>query len=267
MKPQTFVIVAFGILLLLGSSSLMAQTCETGCSDCTTWKVHDWNRPRPAIITPPTASTQDKAGTAPSDAIVLFDGSDMSNWRAMDGGVAKWIVNDDYMESVRGAGYVRTLQGFGDCQLHVEFRTPTPVKGESQGRGNSGVFMMAEYEIQVLDCYDNPTYADGTVGAIYGQCPPLVNAARQPGAWQVYDIIWEGPRFDWNGVCKPAYVTVILNGLLLHHRKELRGVTSHRVVTEYKKHDCQGPLMLQDHNNPTRFRNIWYRNLTGYDEG
>jgi hypothetical protein len=170
------------------------------------------------------------------------------------------------MEVVPGTGYIQTEVQFGDCQLHLEYAAPIEIKGESQGRGNSGVFLMGRYEVQVLDCYENPTYADGTTGAMYGQYPPLVNACRKPGEWQSFDIIWEGPRFADGGVVKPARITVMLNGILLHHATELRGPTAHKVVTEYETHPDVGPLELQDHGDLVRFRNIWYRPLKAYDE-
>ncbi len=233
----------------------------------TNWHVHDGTRPQPPAVTPGTASTQQAAGAPPSDAVILFDGTDLSGWVGKDGGEAQWKVESGYMEAVPKTGNIQTREHFGDCQLHLEWAAPLAVEGESQGRGNSGVFMMGRYEIQVLDCYDNPTYADGTTGAIYGQFPPLANACRPPGEWQVYDIIWEGPRFESEQLVRPAFVTVILNGIVLHHHTELMGVTSHRVLTTYEVHDPVGPLMLQDHTNPVRFRNIWYRPLKGYDEG
>jgi hypothetical protein len=175
-------------------------------------------------------------------------------------------VENGYLEVVAKTGDIQTREEFGDCQLHLEWAPPSEVVGDSQGRGNSGVFLMGRYEIQVLDCYDNPTYADGTTGAIYAQCPPLVNACRRPGEWNTYDIIWEAPRFEGEQVVRPAYVTVLLNGLVLHHRQELIGATTHRKVGEYTAHPPAGPLRLQDHGNPVRFRNIWYRPLTGYDQ-
>ena len=171
------------------------------------------------------------------------------------------------MESVKGAGYIQSKRKFGSCQLHVEFATPSTVKGSGQGRGNSGVFLMGLYEIQVLDCYDNPTYADGTAGAIYGEYPPLINACRKPGEWQTYDIVWKGPRFDGDTLTRPASVTVFLNGVLLQLDQPLIGPTGHRDVYAYKPHPETGPLALQDHGDLVRFRNIWYRPLTGYDEG
>ncbi len=232
----------------------------------TNWHVHDGNRPQPPLVTPGEFSTQQAPGAPPADAVILFDGTDLSGWERRDGGEAGWKVEDGYMEVVPGTGYIRSKQQFGDCHLHVEFRCPDEIKGESQGRGNSGVFLMGQYEIQVLDGHDNPTYADGTTGAIYGQYPPLANACRKPGEWNVYDIIWEAPRFEGDDLARPAYVTVILNGIVLHHHRELRGVTSHKVVTEYEPHGSVGPLDLQDHGDLVRFRNIWYRPLVGYDE-
>ncbi|NUP98366.1 MAG: DUF1080 domain-containing protein [Armatimonadetes bacterium] len=233
----------------------------------TTWRVHDGHRPQPRIVTPGTFSTQEKAGDPPSDAIILFDGSNFDQWVGRDGEAPKWKLEQDYMEVVGGAGNIKTRSQLGDIQLHLEFAAPVEVTGESQGRGNSGVFLMGLYEIQVLDCYDNPTYPDGTTGGLYGQCPPLVNACRKPGQWQQYDIIWEAPRWDDDCVIKPAYVTVLLNGIVLHHRKSLQGPTKHKQTTEYVKHPSVGPLELQDHRDAVRFRNIWYRPLTDYDQG
>ncbi len=232
----------------------------------TKWHVHDGNRPQPPVVTPGQSTTIDAPGAPPSDAVVLFDGTDLSGWESREGGEAGWKVENGYMEVVPGAGYIRSKEEFGDCQLHVEWAAPAEVRGESQGRGNSGVFLMGRYEVQVLDCYDNPTYPDGTTGALYGQYPPLVNACREPGQWQVYDIIWEAPRFEGEECVRPARITVLLNGIVLHHATELRGPTSHKVLTEYEPHPEVGPLELQDHGDPVRFRNIWYRPLKGYDE-
>jgi len=229
------------------------------------WHVHDGNRPQPKVVTPGTNSTQEAPGIPPSDAVILFDGTDLSGWVAKKGGEAGWKVEDGYMEVVPGTGNIQTKEQFGDCHLHLEFRSPHEVKGEGQGRGNSGVFLMGRYEIQVLDCYENPTYPDGTTGAIYGQFPPLANACRKPGEWSEYDIIWEAPRFEGNRVIRPAFVTVLLNGIVLHHHMELLGVTSHRVLTTYEPHGLVGPLELQDHGDLVRFRNIWYRPLPDYD--
>lgn len=230
-----------------------------------TWKVHDKNRPQARMVTPGSPFAQDKPASAPSDAIVLFDGKDLTNWRGRDG-AAKWKLENGYMEVVPSTGDIQTVQEFGDCQLHVEWAEPAVIKGESQGRGNSGVFLMGIYEIQVLDCFQNPTYADGTTGSIYGQWPPLVNACRKPGEWQAYDIIWLAPRFENGKLIRPAYVTVLQNGVLLHHHKMLIGPTCHRTVEPYKPHAPVGPLKLQDHGDLVRFRYIWYRPLRDYDE-
>src|SRR5512139_1557146 len=160
------------------------------------WLAHDRNRPQPTPVDPGSASSQEAPGKPPSDAVVLFSGRDLSAWVAMDGSPAKWIAKDGAMECSPGSGYIRTLQAFGDCQLHVEFATPAKAEGEGQGRGNSGVFFgLDRYEIQVLDSFDNKTYADGSAASVYIQYPPLVNASRPPGQWQSYDIVWTAPRF------------------------------------------------------------------------
>lgn len=224
---------------------------------------HDRSRPQPPVITPAVASTQDQVGKAPSDAVVLFDGKDLSRWVSMDGSPTKWITRDGYMECVRGSGYVRTLQNFGDCQLHVEWATPVPAHGEGQGRGNSGVFLgLDRYEIQVLDSYGSKTYADGSAGAIYGQYPPLANACRPPGEWQVYDIIYTAPRFDAEGkLLSPVRLTVFHNGVLVQNNVQLTGPTSWLERAPYQYHPEKQPISLQDHGNPVRFRNIWVREL------
>jgi len=220
------------------------------------YRVHDSDRPQPAIVTP------GGHGSPPSDAVVLFDGTSLAAWQSVKGGPAGWKVEHGYMEVVPKSGDIRTEQEVGDCQLHLEWAAPAEVKGDSQGRGNSGVFMMGRYEIQVLDCFDNPTYADGTAAAIYGEFPPLVNACRKPGEWQVYDIIWTAPRFNGAQLAAPAYLTMLFNGVLVHNHQALIGPTSHRKVVPWEAHPPVGPLRLQDHNNPMRFRNIWYRALT-----
>jgi hypothetical protein len=219
------------------------------------YRVHDSDRPQPAIVTP------GGHGSPPSDAVVLFDGTSLAAWQSVKGGAAGWKVENGYMEVVPKSGDIRTGQEFGDCQLHLEWAAPAEVKGDSQGRGNSGVFMMGRYEIQVLDCYDNPTYADGTAAAIYGEFPPLVNACRKPGEWQAYDILWTAPRFNGEQLAAPAYLTMLFNGVLVHNHQALIGPTSHRKVVPWEAHPPVGPLRLQDHGNPMRFRNIWYRPL------
>ncbi len=234
------------------------------------YRVHDSTRPQPPVVTP-----GEDPGAPPSDGIMLFDGSDLSEWESVKtpGEDAGWKLENGYMEAVKGSGDIRTHKQWGDCQLHVEWSAPEKVEGDSQGRGNSGVFLHSSegypgYEIQVLDCYDNPTYADGTAGAIYGQFPPLVNACRKPGEWQSYDIIFEAPTWDEGWLVVPAAVTVIQNGVLLHHRQEAMGPTGHKNVATYSTPDPDvGGLRLQDHGDAVRFRNIWVRSLAGYDAG
>jgi hypothetical protein len=213
------------------------------------WRVHDAARPNPPVVTP-------GAGTAPpSDAIVLFDGASTDAW---SGG--PWDVVDGALV-VNGKGALETKERFGDVQLHVDWASPADVQGESQGRGNSGVFLMGRYEVQVLDSYDNKTYADGQAAALYGQYPPLVNACRKPGEWQSYDIVFEAPRFDGDALAKPARVTVLQNGVLVQNARELLGATAHRTVAKYVAHPSEAPIELQDHGNPVRYRNIWVRRL------
>jgi len=209
---------------------------------------------------PPVVTPGESGAQPPSDAVVLFNGKDLSNWKNGE----NWQVKDGAFYS--GKGPIVSEEEFGDCQLHIEWATPFEVKGNGQGRGNSGVFLMGLYEIQVLDGYDNPTYADGITGAIYGQFPPLVNATRPPGEWQAYDIIFEAPVYEGETLKSPAYLTVILNGILLHNRKEAMGPTGHKNLSSYGKvHGPTGPLKLQDHGDLVRYRNIWIRNLTDYD--
>jgi hypothetical protein len=226
------------------------------------WKIHDPNRPLPPVIDPGTASTPDAPGRPPSDAVVLFDGKDLSHWADKDGKPAPWKVESGYMEVLPKSGYIYTREPFGDCQLHVEFAEPLPAVGESQERGNSGVFLHGLYEIQVLDSYQNKTYADGEASAVYGQYPPLVNASRPPGQWQTYDIVFHGPRFDKAGkLLSPARVTVLRNGVLVQDNVELTGPTAHGERPPYKPTPEKLPLALQDHGNPVRYRNIWIREL------
>ena len=247
-------------LLLLAVIALFAQLCFGQAP--MKWKIHDLNRPTPPVIDPGTASTQDAAGRPPSDAVVLFDGKDLSHWADKDGKPAKWKVENGYAEVVADTGYIATRDSFGDCQLHVEFSEPTPPQGESQERGNSGVFPMGLYEIQVLDSYENKTYADGQASAVYGQYPPLVNASRPPATWQSYDIIFHRPRFAADGkVLHPARVTILHNGVLTQDNVELTGPTAHGSRPPYKKHAEKLPLQLQDHGHPVRYRNIWIREL------
>lgn len=229
------------------------------------WRVHDDARPRPRIVDPGTASSPFEPGTPPSDAIVLFDGTDLSQWvqRGRRGEILEpaWKVEQGCMEVVPGTGSHRTKAAFGNVQLHIEWATPATIKGASQARGNSGVLIMELYEIQILDSYENISYADGQAGAVYGQYPPSVNASRKPGEWQTYDIVFEAPRFDGDKLEKPAIVTVFHNGVLLHHRRELMGPMRHKKPSEYTAHAPERPLLLQAHGSPVRYRNIWARRL------
>lgn len=230
----------------------------------TQWHVHDGERPQPRVVTPGEPGTQQKPGTAPGDAVVLMNGKDLSKWRSGKD-ACKWKLEDG--AAIAGGGDIQTADEFGpDFQLHLEWAEPVPAKGESQGRGNSGVFLFGRYEIQVLDCYENQTYPDGQTGAIYAQKPPLVNACRPPGQWQTYDIICEGPRFNEDGtVAKKMIVTVLHNGLVVQNHTELIGETQHKVGGPYHKHGEKGPIRLQDHGNPVRFRNIWIREFKPTD--
>lgn len=211
----------------------------------------------PAIVTPGVTNAD-----PPSDAIVLFNGKDLSHWRTDSGGPAKWIVRDGYMEVNPGTGGIATVEKFGDVQLHIEWATPSVVKGEGQERGNSGVFLMERYEVQVLDSYQNETYYHGQAGSVYKQYPPLVNASRKPGEWQTYDIIFHAPRFDEMGkVVDRARMTVLHNGVLIQNNVEVYGLTYHDRAPVYIAHAPQESLALQDHGNPVRYRNIWIRRL------
>lgn len=224
------------------------------------WAVHDESRPRPPVVTPGKVTPPESFRTAPSDAQVLFGGKDLSNWQAPDGGEPTWKVASGYMEAA-GKG-LQTKGEFGDCQLHVEWASPEKVEGDGQGRGNSGVYFMGRYEVQVLDSYENQTYADGQAGALYGQYPPLANACLPPGEWQVYDIVFHRPHFGDNGaVTRPATMTVFHNGVLVQDHAELRGTTTHKSPGVYKQHADKLPIDLQFHGNPVRFRNIWIRQL------
>jgi len=225
------------------------------------WRVHDSKRPQPTVITPGATSFS----SAPSDGVVLFDGTNLAKWKSGDGD-AKWKVEDGHFEVVRGTGSITSRDEFGDCQIHLEFMAPNPPKGSDQGRGNSGVFLLGRYEFQVLDCYDNKTYADGMTGSIYGQTPPLVNACRPPGEWQTYDIVFVGPRFDGEKLIAPATATVFLNGVLVQNATPLIGSTEHRAVGKYTPHPTKGAISLQDHGDPVRFRNIWIREIGPYAE-
>jgi len=211
---------------------------------------------------PPVVSAP--AGAVPSDATVLFDGRNLDAWQSINGGApAPWVVQDGAMVVVPKTGDIMTKASFGDIQLHLEFREPTPVVGNSQGRGNSGVFFMGLYELQVLDCYDNPTYVNGQTGSVYKQTIPLVNACRPPGEWQTYDAVWIAPRFAPDGsLVSPARLTVFQNGVLIQHDIRIYGPTIYQGRPHYVPHAARLPLELQEHHNPVAFRNIWVRELS-----
>jgi len=262
MKPKNGALLAILILLTAMGVLTLAQDSPVGYTDTPMlpdlpYRVHDPARPHPRVVTPSA-----QPGGAPSDAIVLFDGKDLSQWTPTR---QPWKVENGYMEVASNAGDLRTKDKFGDVQLHIEWAAPAQIRGNSQNRGNSGVFLQGRYEVQVLDSSANLTYADGQAGAIYGQWPPLVNPARKPGEWQSYDIVFEAPRFEGQRLVKPAYLTVFLNGVLLHNRKEVMGPTVHRQLAKYAPQPEEDSLVLQDHQNPVRYRNIWVRRLATYD--
>lgn len=225
----------------------------------TEWHVHDGLRPQPAVVTP-----GESVGLAPSDATILFDGSNLD---AFQGG--PWALEDGVM-TVNGTGDLQTKESFGDCQLHLEWRPPVQEEGQNlrgQGRHNSGVFFIGRYEVQILDCFGNQTYPDGMTASLYGQEPPMVNACRPAGEWQTYDIMFQGPRFDGEGaLISPAVVTVLHNGVTVQHARPLLGPTKHKRVADYATpHGEMGPIKLQDHGNPVSFRNMWVRPLKRAD--
>lgn len=229
------------------------------------WAIHDMNRPQPPRVEPGTFSTQEEPGKPPSDAVVLFGGAqnEIEKWQAdkTPAEPTKWIVKDNALQCVPGSGYIRSKEEFGDCQLHIEWSAPSRVEGDSQGRGNSGVFLMGQVEIQVLDNYDNPTYADGFASSVYGINPPLVNPLRKPGEWQTYDIVFRRPIFKDGKEIDPGYITVFVNGVLTQDHTPLEGGGGHMKRSKARAFPDKGPLKLQDHGNPVRYRNIWYRPL------
>jgi hypothetical protein len=215
---------------------------------------HDPDRPLPPEVTPGGPSTAERAGSAPSDARVLFDGTDLSQWQP-----SQWRIEDD--ELIVTEGDLVSRESFGDCQLHVEWQAPDPPRGPQMNRGNSGVFFMKRYEVQICDSYTEKIYPDGSAAAIYGETPPLVNATLPPGQWQTYDIVFTAPRFKDDKLVKPATVTMFHNGLLVHLNTEIHGPCAWRVIKPYEPHPAREPLVLQAHGNPVRFRNIWIRPL------
>jgi hypothetical protein len=251
------------ILLLFGVALALPLAVRAQGAD---WPQHSRERPQPRVV---NAGIGALPVPSPADAVVLFDGRDLSHWESDRGGPADWrLVEGRAMEvkshlagAITGGG-IHTKDTFGDVQLHVEWASPKPARGKDQDRGNSGVFLMSKYEVQVLDSYENVTYADGAAAAVYGQYPPLVNASRPPGEWQSYDIVFHRPRFDAAGkVVAPARLTVFHNGLLVQDDVSLLGPTSHMRRDPYVAHADRLPIALQDHGHPVRFRNIWARDL------
>ncbi|MGC6455260.1 MAG: 3-keto-disaccharide hydrolase [Coraliomargaritaceae bacterium] len=226
------------------------------------WAVHDQNRPQPPVIV-----AGKNPGDPPSDAVILFDGTESSlqNWKhakPKDERKEDWSVDDGALLCSPGAGYLQSVEAFGDCQLHLEWSAPVEIKGSGQGRGNSGVFLMGMVEVQILDNYENPTYVDGMAGSIYGVMPPAVNALRPPGEWQSYDIIFRRPIVREGKLLDAGSITVLCNGVLIQQVQNLEGGGGHRKRKNLNRFFPEkGPLLLQDHGNPVRFRNIWVRSL------
>lgn len=242
--------IVFACLMFASSATAFAQ--RTGDP-----KLTEMWEPKAPIVTPGKTSTD-----PPSDAIVLFDGKTLDKWVSEKGGPAQWTIADGAMTVKPQAGGIVTKEGFGDCQMHIEWRTPVVVKGEGQGRGNSGIFLMGKYELQVLDSYNNTTYSNGQAGSIYKQHIPQANASRPPGEWQSYDIIFTAPTFYEDGRIKsPARITVLHNGVLVQNNTTIWGSTQYIGIANYEKHSAKEPIMLQDHGDLVSFRNIWIRPL------
>ncbi len=250
------------LLLLLGTLTTNAQKKSDPDSLAKEASKTEIWEPIPAIVTPGKNSFE-----APSDAIVLFNGKNTNAFQKIDGSPVGWKIDQQgILNVVKGSGYIQTKESFGSCQLHIEWRTPLAIAGSSQTRGNSGIFLMGRYELQVLDSYNNPTYANGQAGSIYKQYIPLVNACKKPGEWQSYDIIFTAPQFFSDGTLQqPAYITVLQNGVLIQNHVAIKGNTEWVGAPAYKAHNAKEPLAIQDHGldggNPDSFRNIWIRNL------
>jgi hypothetical protein len=241
----------FVIFCLLAAIAPFAQSQITDPKATEVWS------PEPRLVTPGEGTK------APSDAIVLFDGTNFGEWLSdKDGTEAKWTLNGDGSATVLpNAGDIRTKRSFGDCQLHLEYRAPVVVKGEGQGRGNSGIFLQNRYEVQVLDCYQNRTYSNGQTGSIYKQTIPLANVCRKPGEWQTYDILYTAPRFNADGILvAPGRVTVLHNGVVVQLNTEIKGTTEYIGLPKNEAHG-KAPLKLQDHGDLVSYRNIWIREL------
>jgi len=270
MVNRALCITLVGGIVFVLAGTLIGQQAPVGYDDTPMqpsgrWRIHDGARPQPRVVKPGDPGPM-RPAPAPQDAIVLVgSGDDRSAWQMMDGSPVTWAMSNGVLST--GKGFIRTRAEFTDVQLHVEFATPKEVKGDSQGRGNSGVFLGGKFEIQVLDSYQNRTYSDGSAAAMYGQYPPLVNASRPPGEWQAYDVVYKAPRFTAGATLEsPAVVTVFHNGIVVHHATPFWGPTQHKKIDPYVPETAKGPLSLQDHGNPVRYRNIWIRALKGYDE-
>ena len=250
------------LAILFAAGGLASAAFFQGLPGGFKYEVHDKNRPQPAVVAPGLGCQS----SAPSDAIVLFGGGTAADTSAFvkagGGGPAGWSAADGVMTVVPGTGDIETKQHFGDCQLHVEWMVPTGLKCEGQHGCNSGVFFFGRYELQVLNSNGNQTYCDGMAGALYGQYPPLVNACRAQGEWNTYDIIFRGPRFDASaGIVRTASMTVLFNGVLVQDDVEMLGATAHAARAKYSPHGETGPIKIQDHGDPLKFRNIWVRPL------
>ena len=258
--PSRFYKLAFlGLIAIAGLIAGLSADEVRHMVSHSRWKQHDNHRPRPAVVEP---AGNPVMTPAPSDAVILFDGTNLDGWQTPEGAAAPWKVSGGFLEVAPGTGPIQTKMKFGDVQLHVEWASPNPPVGKGQDRGNSGIFLMGLYELQVLDSYRADTYTDGQAGAIYGQFPPLSNASRPPGEWQSYDVAFRRPRFDKDGkLTEPARLTLFHNGILVQNNEELFGRTSWLVFQPYEAHPDQGPIQLQDHGHPVRFRNMWIRDL------
>jgi len=277
MKRQLTVLAAFvlSVLALSARAEEKKEEHKVGYKDTPMlpggkWHVHDSDRPQAKAVDPGTPSTLEAPGKPPSDAIVLFDGTDLSKWQSAQGEPPGWKIENGIAivppHGTKAGGDMYTKEKFGDCQVHVEWATPAPPQGDIMNRGNSGVFLFGVFEVQVFESYQSGIYADGQAAAIYGQYPPLVNACRKPGEWQTYDIAFTAPRFKDGKLEAPAYATVFHNGVCVHNHVEIMGLTGHRILPKYTPQGEKGPLMLQAHGNPVRFRNVWVRELKGYDQ-
>jgi hypothetical protein len=269
----TSCLLVSGVLLVFGFQSVEQKSGPIGYQDTPMlpggkWHVHDSARPQPIEVTPGASCSQAAPERPPADAVVLFDGTGLSKWRTAEGREPVWILKEGFAQippaETPDGGSIFTRESFGDCQLHIEWAVPDPPVGDVMNRGNSGVFFFGLYELQIFDSYRGGIYADGQAAAIYGQYPPLVNASRPPGRWQVFDVIFTAPRFDGETLQAPAYMTVLHNGIAVQNHAALLGPTTHRALLPYKPHGAKRPLMLQAHGNPVRFRNIWIRPLKDY---